>query len=115
MKKKINVVLSSMALILCVIALSARFYQMGFRDGSKTALKPEVSVANLYPLCGVVTEVDHKADTVKVTDGAGLDWVFNGAEDWFEGDFAALLMDDNRTPEVFDDKILDVKFCGSAI
>ena len=68
----------------------------------------------IYPLAGIVTEVNYAEDVVTVQDGAGNLWRFDGAEDWQTGDLAALLMNDNGTEDIRDDSILLVRYGGRA-
>lgn len=63
---------------------------------------------HLYPLTTTVTEI--KNDTVTVEDSNGNIWSFDGAEDWEVGDGCALIMDDNSTSEIIDDKIISAKY-----
>lgn len=68
----------------------------------------------IYPLAGIVTEVNYAEDVVTVQDGAGNLWQFLDAEDWGVGDLCALLMDDNGTEDIRDDSILLVRYGGRA-
>lgn len=63
---------------------------------------------HLYPLSTTVTEINN--DTVTVEDSNGNLWSFDGAEDWEVGDGCALIMDDNSTSEIIDDKIISAKY-----
>lgn len=67
---------------------------------------------NLYPLCGVVVEVNHFSNTVTIRDFTGNLWSFYGAEDWACGDIAACIMDDMNTEIIYDDMIISVRYCG---
>ena len=73
-----------------------------------------LATAHLYAQAGIVTRVDRAEDTVTVTTQNGHMWEFYGAEDWMEGDIAALLMDDMGTAEIVDDEIVSVRYCGTA-
>ena len=69
--------------------------------------------AEIYPMSTIVTEVNRSTDTVTVEDFNGNLWEFDGAEDWAEGDIAALIMYDNGTSQtVYDDVILTSRYCG---
>jgi hypothetical protein len=70
--------------------------------------------SHLYPMSGIVTEVNREADTVTVTTQNGHMWEFYGAEDWMEGDVCALMMNDMGTAEVTDDMIVSARYCGTA-
>ena len=65
---------------------------------------------DLYGLTAVVTDITD--DTVTCVDLNGNEWQFTGAEDWFEGDIAALVMFDNGTPEIKDDEVVTASYCG---
>lgn len=69
--------------------------------------------SHIYPACGRVVEIDRRADLVIVEDCVGFLWAFKDTEDWAVGDLAAMIMEDNGTEEIFDDKILDVRYCGT--
>ena len=66
----------------------------------------------LYPMTGIVVEVNYDEDIVSVEDFNGNIWEFYGCEDWMEGDVCALLMNDCGTAEVTDDEIVSVRYCG---
>lgn len=70
----------------------------------------------IYPNMGEVTAVLPKANgkyKVVFKDGAGrpYSWIDNSG-DWFTGDFVAVIMDDNGTPTVYDDSVLDARYVG---
>lgn len=72
--------------------------------------------AAVYPHMGEVTEVCHRANGYEVTftDGVGrqFSWL-DDSGDWFNGDFVAVIMDDNGTPEtVYDDLVLNARYVG---
>lgn len=69
-------------------------------------------IDRVYSLSTVVTAIDKANDTVTVTDFNGNDWQFTGVEDWFVGDICALTMDNMATDEIFDDEIINCKYCG---
>jgi len=75
------------------------------------ALVP-VPAESLYPLAGVVTDLDYEHDLVVVTDAAGNDWGFSGIEDWDYADIAAMIMDDRGTEDIRDDVIVDISYAG---
>lgn len=66
-----------------------------------------VNTASIYPDAGIVTEVDYTTDTVEVTMLNGNVFAFYGCDDWYMGDIAAMIMNDNGTPEVNDDIIVN--------
>lgn len=73
--------------------------------------------ATIYPHMGEVVEVTPKVNgeyEVTFEDGVGrsYSWIDNSG-DWFIGDFVAVIMDDNETPEtVYDDIVLDARYVG---
>ena len=66
----------------------------------------------IYPLTVKVETVNHEADVVSCVDGTGNVWEFFGCEDWQEGDFASLLMNDKGTPSIYDDEIITARYAG---
>lgn len=71
-----------------------------------------ISMENLYPLCGVVIELDYQEDIFVVIDGAGMIWLFTECEDWQIGDLIAMIVFDNFTPYIQDDIVLNYRYCG---
>jgi len=67
---------------------------------------------NLYPLFTTVVQTDFATDTVTVKDFNHNLWQFKGVEDWTVKDICACLMDSHGTPEIKDDKIVSVRYCG---
>lgn len=62
-------------------------------------------VPALYPNVGIVTEVDTESDTVYWSDGNNK-WYFYGTEDWMVGDGIAVIMSDEGTEEITDDRMV---------
>ncbi len=60
----------------------------------------------VYPCTAVVIATDEATDTVTVKDSIGFTWDFAGVEDWAVGDGVNMLMDNNGTPQIADDIIL---------
>ena len=74
--------------------------------------------ATIYPHMGEVTAVRPKANgeyKIIFKDGVGrsYSWI-DDSGDWFTGDFVAVIMDDNGTPTVYDDSVLDARYVGYA-
>lgn len=67
---------------------------------------------NIYPKTFIVAEIDRDEDIIFLLDGNGFVFEYSGVEDWHAGDLAAATMDDNGTPEIFDDKIDRLTFQG---
>lgn len=68
--------------------------------------------SEMYAMTTVVTEVDAKADKVVCIDFNGNEWEFEGAEDWFVGAMATMIMNDCGTPIIYDDEIISVRYDG---
>lgn len=68
--------------------------------------------ADVYPMTAKVISVDYAEDVVLVQDYNGFIFAFEGCEDWFEGDGASMVMDDNGTEDITDDVILMAHYCG---
>jgi len=68
--------------------------------------------AGFYPMTTVVCEVDYEANTVVCSDFNENLWCFYGCEDWQTGDICSMIMFDNRTKNIKDDKIIMVKYDG---
>ena len=67
---------------------------------------------NLYPASMIVTYVNYEEDTVALEDFNGQRWVFYGAEDWIVNDICACIMNDMGTDVVYDDEIVETRYCG---
>jgi len=72
-------------------------------------------MSHVYPRCGVVCEVNRADDVVTIVDGTGMEWQLTECEDWDEGDWVAMIMDDNGTPDnIYDDIITDAVYGGTS-
>lgn len=69
---------------------------------------------NLYPSVSVVCALDTENDIVTVQDTNGNLWQFLGCEDWELGDVVGMIMADSGTAEVWDDVIMQYRYCGRA-
>ena len=79
------------------------------------ALVVAMATANIiYPLTGIVTEVDYSSDTVTIECVNGNQFQFTGCEDYFEGDLVGCIMywGDNESENVYDDEILICRYVG---
>lgn len=70
------------------------------------------AMSHVYPLCGIVIEVNHTEDYIAIEDFTGNVWKWEGAEDWHEDDIAAMIMHDNNTEIIYDDIIMDIAYNG---
>ena len=71
-----------------------------------------VASAEVYPMAFFVAEVNRKADTVILWDFNGGEWVWEGCDDWEESDICAGLIDDCGTNFIYDDEIINLRYCG---
>ena len=81
---------------------------IGFLSGC--AYGNETSADDLYPISTKVVSLDYTADTVTVEQANGTMWTFQGCDDWELNDNCNLIMNDNGTPEVYDDLIVDYRY-----
>ncbi len=68
--------------------------------------------AEVYPKVFVVDSVDTEADTMMLVDMVGFMWEAEGVEDYLPGDCVGAIMEDHGTPEIFDDEIVTIRYCG---
>ena len=66
--------------------------------------------AEQYPLTAIVTENDN--GVITCVDYRGEGWVFDDGIDWEIDDVLSILMDDNGTETIYDDKIVSVFYGG---
>lgn len=80
---------------------------LGVAVGASTTISP-----TYYPTTTVVTEVN--TETVKVKTFSGIEYTMpNEEEDWFEGDIASLIMEENGTPnDITDDTVVVARYSG---
>ena len=64
----------------------------------------ERNEVNYYPATGIVTEIDTALDAVYWTDGISR-WCFYGVEDWMIGDGISVIMSDEGTELIYDDRM----------
>lgn len=69
--------------------------------------------AELYHAIGRVIDVDRWEDCITIADEKGNTWLWDQfAEDWDEGDYVALTLDDCGTATTLDDDLWDVQYLG---
>jgi len=68
------------------------------------------ATAEIYPETAKVVEVDYENDLVTVETFCGFLFAFEGCEDWYIGDCASLIMEDNGTESVKDDEIIMAQY-----
>ena len=69
--------------------------------------------SNFYPTCGTVVEVNLEEDYILIKDFSNNLWMMSDCEDWAVNDLVAMIMYDNNTSIIYDDIIIDAKYCGS--
>ena len=67
-----------------------------------------MNYGNLYPKTAIIVALDNDKDTVTVNDGHN-NWKFTGIEDLQMYDPVSLIMDDNGTKNIHDDKIVSIR------
>lgn len=101
MKKLLAVVLTTMMIVTPVSAAPTT-------DGE---------YKDLYPLTGIVTEVEHMEDldliTMTTANGNMFSWYADSTDDWCINDLASCIMNSNGTDEVYDDEIVDAHYVGT--
>ena len=83
------------------------------KGNAKVITKPR----GFYPTMAMVTEITPKRNDIykiSAVDAAGREWSWlDDSGDWYKGDFAALMMFDNRTKRnVYDDIVIDARYAG---
>lgn len=68
------------------------------------------ATTTFYPATMEITNIS--GDVVTMETATGYIYEMIGAEDYFPGDLVALIMDDNGTPEIDDDKIISARYAG---
>lgn len=98
----------ALALALTIIMVSAPVSAAPTTDGE---------CKDLYPLTGIVTEVEHMEDTDLITMTTAnenqFSWYTDSTDDWFINDLASCIMNSNGTDEVYDDEIVDAHYVGT--
>ena len=70
--------------------------------------------AHIYPEAAVLTSINSAAEEITVTCVNGNRFaVRTASEDWCIGDLCSLLVYDNNTETVEDDKILQIRYSGT--
>ena len=88
-------------------------------DAGAYAEEPVDRTEGLYPQTFIVTAVTPEAPTetqlVTIETVTGFMYEFySDAGDWMPGDLCACIMDDNGTPEIIDDMVIDANYSGIA-
>ena len=99
-------------LIILWLTLALSFTGMGAAVRVQYEAGANDIMSHVYPLCGIVIEVNYAEDYIAIEDFTGNVWEWEGAEDWHEGDIAAMIMEDNGTEIIYDDIIMDIAYNG---
>lgn len=72
-----------------------------------------VATNNFHSRVAMVTEIDEENSLITATCGNGNVFTFyNAEEDWSCGDLCSLIMYDNGTETVYDDKVVFARYGG---
>lgn len=88
MKKLIVTMILTILLVTCIAYANAEQYSTLFK----------------------VIDLNWENDLVIFVDCVGFEWVWEGIEDIEIGDIFSAIMDTCGTEEIFDDKIIDIKY-----
>lgn len=84
---------------------------------TKAAPTTDGECKDLYPLTGIVTEVERIEDldlvTMTTANGNQFSWYADSTDDWCINDLASCIMNSNGTDEVYDDEIVDAHYTGT--
>lgn len=69
-----------------------------------------VHTQNTMEYSQVLEVVEIENDLIYLVDWDGNEWIWEGAEDWKVGDFAAATMSTNGTNNIYDDAIIELKY-----
>ena len=104
MKKEVASIIAT-----AVISASATFIMTSFVCQVKTE---KYINERLYARTGIVTEVDRKADLIKVECANGNKYICYGAHDYEEGDIISLIAKENLTKRVSYDEVINHRYDG---
>ena len=71
-----------------------------------------ISANLIYPMTAMVTDVNYDTNIVTIETVSGVEWQFEGCEDWDVGDLAECIMWSNDTKIIYDDVILCQRYGG---
>ena len=72
-----------------------------------------VTINNFHSRVAMITEIDEENNIITVTCGNGNMFSFYNTDgDWMLGDLCSLIMYDNGTEIVHDDKVVSVRYGG---
>lgn len=94
---------------IALLTINLVTFFMGNPIHTATEIAPEHGI---YPQAMRVCEFIEETDEVICVDGNGNLWSYYGIEDYNINDLVAVIFDDNGTPEIYDDIIIDVRATG---
>ena len=77
-----------------------------------TKAEAEAIKGQEYAQTTVVIEVDEVNHIVTCEDFNGVLWQFYSYDEWFIGDIATMIMNNNDTPIIYDDIIVHIMYDG---
>lgn len=69
-----------------------------------------VHTQNTMEYSQVLEVVEIENDLIYLVDWDGNEWIWEGAEDWAIGDYAAATMNTNGTEIIYDDIIVNLRY-----
>lgn len=82
------------------------------KDAHARCRVPEIP-EGVYSIITMVTYVDYDTDVVTIKTFSGIEYQFEGCEDWYDGDICTVTIWDSNTPDtVYDDEILQTRYSG---
>ena len=69
-------------------------------------------IGALYPETMVVTNLNTENDIVTMETSTGFIYEMDGVDDYMVGDLVSLIMDDNGTADIRDDRIVSAQYAG---
>lgn len=67
-----------------------------------------------YPKVAKVIDIDYDNNVMTLMDCVGNCWEWEDIEDYEIGDLCGMIMNDNATDQIYDDIIVQIRYCGKA-
>ena len=99
-------IIAAIIIILLLLTIS------GIVTVAKSRARVNYMKNHWYPQCGIITSIDRTRDTMTITDSTGNRWIWEGVEDFQLRDHVSMVMDDNNSDFVLDDKIVKIYYMG---
>lgn len=74
-----------------------------------TLLTTKKTTQHLYATTAVITEINHTSDYIVATNSTRT-FIIYPSDDWHIGDHLSIVMNDNNTPEIIDDEIINYRY-----